>query len=429
MSYSFFYVKQNIRLLKSLQAGDKLIVLKGGQLKKSTSLKESCLSYLQRKKVQECICYSFQVFCHEMKNSLNLNTLCNIYKRTIMHANDALSAIKRHPIYFVVESEIEAMIKEYYKASLMQEEVIRSMTIAVAKQEDTFLVLDAKEALLSGKIPKKPSMGVSGSYIMYGIKRAIAGIFKPFDEEISGPNNPLKVSYRGSLGKRTSCYHTIVGCGIHREVAASLVDNMLFLHLVPKTCYAEFSHKCFFESGEGRYLKKPKTKMGSFQEYQAGYKHVLEISKRGLEGIPVDQLHRLMILDCIIGNMDRNQGNLLTNGRALVAIDHALSFPSEHPENVHSPLIELPQLQVPFFSSLKEKILTIDVESLACYLKRHCFFDYRELERMKERIALLQEGARLGALPAKIMKLSVKEHLDRLKNRSSDLQSTARALY
>lgn len=400
------FVKKNLLLLKNLKNEDVLKVASTGELIKCEGFFEKLFYQWRNQRVIDVIRRTFITFCHEIKNPLDREELFRTYSKTLFYAHETIKNLQ-HTKYAKLNDRLLKIVKEYESTSLLQEKILESIDKAIAKtsQEKEPFLKDALEGLKLGKEPKSPKIGASGVYLMHGARRYITGVFKPFDEEISGPNNPVSKHYRGTFGKRSSHYKSLVGTGVLREVAAYLVDRFVGLRLVPRTCFAEFSHPIFYESTEGLYIKEnSKCKKGSLQEYKAGFHHVVEICKQGMEGIPIDELHRLAILDVIIGNQDRNKANLLTNGRNLVAIDHALSFGQATKYFKSEHLMKLAQMSAPFSESLKRKILKIDVEKLTKLLKKRCFLEHRELLQMQERIAMLKQGAKEGQTVHHILK-------------------------
>lgn len=425
----FAHVKPNILLLQRLSSHDVLRMQPGGKLERIEGKKDKFIFSLfnllmfgkKQAKVRRCIISTFFIFCHEMKNPTEKKLLDVISSKTQMHSEKVIEKIHLHKMYSDLEWRLKRMLDGYKRATLLQKQVMDDVFRVVAKRmkNPPFILEDALKAVESGKSPKKPKMGASGSYLMYGMKRYVAGVFKPFDEEIGGPNNPFKRSYRGEIASRIAGYKTMVGRGVFREVAAYIVSHCLGLNIVPMTCFAEFSHEFFYNTNEGFFLQKVKTKRGSFQEYKAGFKHVYELSKKALEEIPLDQFHRIFILDVIIGNMDRNLANLLTNGSVVVAIDHALSFGAEHGKLTITQFKEIPQFNIPLRESLQEKVLNFSVEALAGKLKKECLIDEASLRRMKERATLLKEFVERKQTVLNIIDLLTIDNLNKLRKSSS----------
>ena len=197
-------------------------------------------------------------------------------------------------------------IQVFGRNSLLQAEVVRRMKEAVKKQKPNALLIEAQAALKEGVSPVLATKGVSGAYWMRGADRRIVGLFKPFDEEMRAPNNPMGAEYQGSLGLRRIRIGCRVGESPHHEVGAFVVDEFFGFGIVPKTYYAEFTHRVFYLAREDRSRKANKTKYGSFQEFVEGFVSLEKLTRKEVASIPLDEFQLLVVLDVIIGNTDRN---------------------------------------------------------------------------------------------------------------------------
>lgn len=426
---------KNILLLSKLTKEQFLTSDSHGRLKiltehserKKCVIKNLCLFGSIEKRTLQVIEWTFLAFCHEARNPLDLSALRLVRSKTLKNAESALEKISH--LEEPVIKRIKSIIAQYQCASLFQERLLARVACSVrkaSKKSRAWVDEDLDHEL--EKNPLVPRSGCSGSYIIKGKKRALSGIFKPFDEEIGGPNNPTKTTYRGVFGKRIAPYGICSGEGIHREVAASIVDKTLKLGIVPETFYMEFSHTCFYESTQGKYLQSKKKKQGSFQEYIIGYKQAHTLRKSEIAKIPGDQFHRFILLDIVIGNLDRNVGNVLTNGKKIRAIDHALSFSNKHIPGRMRYWTAWPQMQLPFFPWLQECINQFPVELLCARLKKRCFIDPVCLQRMRERIALLQAASRRGLSVKKIVQLMSENNLLQLEDRNYTLNDIAEGI-
>lgn len=369
----------------------------------------------------------FHTFCHPLKNPLCEPYLKLVYEKTKDFAYRALEALETL-IDLEEKKVLVAVIHNYEKITLAQLRILRLMKKA-AKRKQSALVYEAKKALEQGKNPIRPSHGASGSYYMPGTNLTITGVFKPFDEEIGAPNNPRKIGLRGAIGKRAGHFQTRVGEGILREIAAYEIDKALSLSLVPYTTCVSFSHAHFFDNGEGHHLQTVKKKIGSFQEFRAGFFHIYEISQKALEGITLDQLQRVVILDILLGNQDRNASNLLTNGKELVAIDHGFSL---SPALIQTALLkdfrDLPQMQLPFLPFIQAKITHLNLDKLLWKLKKRAFIDESSLERFQERLALLKAAMKEGVSVNEILRLMHPKFLVYLLGYQATLEQRASSL-
>jgi hypothetical protein len=74
---------------------------------------------------------------------------------------------------------------------------------------------------------------------------------------------------------------------------------------------------------------------------------------------------------------------------------------------------------------MRALILSLDADALAQKLHRECFLSLESMQRMRERIALVQEAARAGALPAQVGELMQAKWLNPLRNYHALLQEKA----
>ena len=237
-----------------------------------------------------------------------------------------------------------------------------------------------------GLAPVLTEEGTSGSY---ALKEALAGeiarpvaFWKPFDEEPFAPNNPRGM--QAPLGSETCRPGVKSGESSLREVLAYLLDHDGFAG-VPPTALVEVSHPILkmsplsddqVKSQEFRnlisgllsfkrqrknsnrqlksspdsspksafsYRSSPSTsdgdlpdpvvetyasKLGSFQVFVPNEGPIENFSP---SLFPVDEIHKIAVLDLRILNLDRNACNILVQrdhaSFRLVPIDHGLSIP------------------------------------------------------------------------------------------------------
>lgn len=210
--------------------------------------------------------------------------------------------------------------------------------------------LRAQEALRQGIHPVLIPVGSSGSYFVRDENLENIAVFKPSDEEPFAEMNPKWPKFF----QRILCFCCfgraclIPNNGYLSETGASIVDDLLQLHIVPKTRVVKMASPSFYYSRCcGRYEIKPKE--GSFQLFVKGYESAQAVFSRWdydpsllseAEEERFKYLFQKMIaLDYIIRNTDRHMDNLLIRhvpGKVieLAAIDNGLAFPVKHPECV-----------------------------------------------------------------------------------------------
>ncbi|KRX98740.1 Phosphatidylinositol 4-kinase type 2-beta [Trichinella pseudospiralis] len=221
------------------------------------------------------------------------------------------------------------------------------------------MLQQAEEAIEAGVYPKRIAQGSSGSYFVRNVKGEIIGVFKPKNEEPYGHLNPKWLKWM----QRVCCPCCFgrsclpLNQGYLSEAAASLVDEKLQLHVVPKTKVVRLAAPTFNYSridhakaqtkqhimekypNIGRHFHRlglPR-KIGSLQTFVSGYKDanywLAHFEQEPLsEAAKVQfqrQFERLVILDYIIRNTDRGSDNWLikyvhedqVNGEQMVDVE------------------------------------------------------------------------------------------------------------
>ncbi|CAJ0577086.1 unnamed protein product, partial [Mesorhabditis spiculigera] len=210
----------------------------------------------------------------------------------------------------------------------------------------------AQEAIRKGHHPILIPEGTSGSYFVQDTTGRYLAVFKPKDEEPFAPLNPKWPKFF----QRMLCFCCfgraclIPNNAYLSEAAASLVDERLNLHVVPKTrvvklASSSFFYKRTFGFGTGSVEHWPKE--GSYQLFMHGYEPASTVLARwdydpnllseGEEKEFKRQFQRLCVLDYVIRNTDRHRENWLIKhipGKEIriAAIDNGLAFPVKHPE-------------------------------------------------------------------------------------------------
>ncbi len=160
---------------------------------------------------------------------------------------------------------------------------------------ETFRVAKkAQQGLVAGKRPILAEGCLSGSYILRAPSRRLCAVFKPTDEEPSGPHNPwdqLRAPVKGSIA---------AGGGAVRECIAWLLDKENRAS-VPPTCMATAISPFF--NGEH-------PKHGSLQVYM---RHECSAEDVGPSLFPLHDVQEIAILDIRLLNQDRHSGNVLVS--------------------------------------------------------------------------------------------------------------------
>ncbi|CAF1178251.1 unnamed protein product [Adineta steineri] len=300
------------------------------------------------------------------------------------------------------------------------------------------VIKQAERAIEGSILPVRIAAGSSGSYFVRNLEGKTIGVFKPKDEEPYGRFNPKWTKW---LHKTLCpcCFGR--GClipnqGYLSEAGASIIDTKLRLNIVPKTRAVRLAADSFNypayqrhlitakrEINEsvgrrmhGRRVFQPKglpPKIGSFQLFVENYVDAdVFLKQLDHDSLPEDvtkqfqrQFEKLVVLDYIIRNTDRNNGNWLvkyevkTNSERdmtkndgsgdegdhlnnavttsttdeatstrpavdirIAAIDNGLAFPFKHPDEWRTYPFHwawLPQAKTPFSEEIKSLVIPL----------------------------------------------------------------------
>lgn len=194
------------------------------------------------------------------------------------------------------------------------------------------MVDETFEGLNSGNHPIRSMEGTGGAYFMLNSSgEKYASVFKPIDEEPMAVNNPrgLPLSLDGEGLKKG----TRVGEGAFREVAAYLLDHpkggrrMLYgdgkgFAGVPPTFIVKCFHRGFNNPGDVM------VKIGSLQKFMENNGSCEDM---GPGAFPIEEVHKISVLDIRLANADRHAGNILLSKEGgqtlLIPIDHGYCLP------------------------------------------------------------------------------------------------------
>lgn len=278
--------------------------------------------------------------------------------------------------------------------------------------------LEARLALRAGLQPYVLNKTMSGTYIMQNRFQEPWGIFKPGVQEVGASKNP---DWETWLTLRAEEWGIESGTGYLRECIAYRLDKG-FAN-VPLTAITHFAHAnldtSFIRIGVPDLV-------GSFQLFKhdcialghaLGSYEVVEgappkhkatlwqkvatiawrcIFKLGFPHVPVDQIHRMGILDIRLLNCDRHRGNCLIDKNSnLYPIDHGLILPG-NANCLRFDWKDLIQAHIPFSNKELKYIANIDSEQdaeiiMACGIKSS-----ESIERMKLSTKLLKACALKG---------------------------------
>ncbi|KAJ3692291.1 hypothetical protein LUZ60_012641 [Juncus effusus] len=301
------------------------------------------------------------------------------------------------------------------------------------------MIRSVDAGLKNGFGPVMTSEGSGGAYFMHDESgRNYAAVFKPLDEEPMAENNPrgLPFSTDGEGLKRG----TRVGQGAFREVAAFLLDHpidklgfgakKLGLGLEKLGLGEEKSglgEKSGF--GEGKlglglgFAGVPATvlvrcwhrnewKVGSLQKF---VKNNGSSEEMGPRVFPVEEVHKIAVLDVRLANADRHAGNVLVRKDGerigLVPIDHGYCLP-ENFEDCTFEWLYWPQAKEPFNEQTIDYIKTLDAEKDISLLKHHGWeLPFKCQRVLRITTMLLKKGAERNLTPFEIGRILCRENL------------------
>ncbi|ESQ39293.1 hypothetical protein EUTSA_v10001379mg [Eutrema salsugineum] len=281
------------------------------------------------------------------------------------------------------------------------------------------MIHSASDGLRNGNPPVRSREGTGGAYFMQGSSgNKFVGVFKPIDEEPMAENNPqgLPLSPTGEGLKKG----TKVGEGALREVAAYLLDHpksgrrSMFgeergFAGVPPTSMIECLHPAF------NHRNGIKTKIGSLQMFTENNGSCEDM---GPTSFPVEEVHKISVLDIRLANADRHGGNILMskdeNGKiVLVPIDHGYCLPESF-EDCTFEWLYWPQARKPYSPETLDYIRSLDAEEDIELLKFHGWKMPLETARtLRISTMLLKKGVERGLTAFEIGNIMCRETLSK----------------
>lgn len=279
------------------------------------------------------------------------------------------------------------------------------------------------EGLAQGKQPMRSSEGTGGAYFMQeATGNKYIAVFKPTDEEPLAVNNPqgLPPSLNGEGLKRG----TRVGEGAWREAAAYILDHPYDgshslsengFAGVPPTMMVHCLHKGF-NHPNGFDCSSENAKTGSLQMFRKNHGSCEDMGPRDF---PVDEVHKISVLDMRVANADRHAGNILhykdpeTERIALIPIDHGYCLP-ENFEDCTFEWLYWPQAKQPFSQKTLDYINSLDAEQDIAILKFYGLDLSPECARtLRVSTMLLKKGAERGLMAYAIGNMMCRENLNK----------------
>jgi len=268
--------------------------------------------------------------------------------------------------------------------------------------------------------PELCEEGVNGTYFLKDKNGKKIAVFKPQDEEGISENNPkrnqgeLKSSSDSDSDDKltSSSSNSLPNKGILpgeaalREVAACLLDREHF-YGVPRTQLVKIYHPndelmgtniTVANSNNNNITNnnnintlQPFCKIGSLQEFidNDGCSE-----DYGFRSFPVNEVHKIGILDIQMLNVDRHSGNILIKkmkkgSLQLIPIDQGFSL-SDNLECNWFEWMNWPQSKIPFDDDVKAYISRIDIDRDALMLQKELNIRPKCIKTMKITTTLLK---------------------------------------
>ncbi|KAJ4956391.1 hypothetical protein NE237_013174 [Protea cynaroides] len=279
------------------------------------------------------------------------------------------------------------------------------------------------DGLESGNRPIRSSEGSGGAYFMEDSSgHKFVAVFKPIDEEPMAVNNPrgLPLSSDGEGLKRG----TRVGEGALREVATYILDHprsgrRSFAREekgfagVPPTAMVRCLHEAF-NHPDGYQFSAKNVKIGSLQMFMKNTGSCEDIGPRAF---PVEEVHKISVLDMRLANADRHAGNILVGKEGdrtvLIPIDHGYCLP-ENFEDCTFDWLYWPQAREPFSPETIDYIRSLDAEEDIALLKFYGWNLSHECARvLRVSTMLLKKGAERGLTPFAIGSIMCRETVNK----------------
>ncbi|XP_052187693.1 phosphatidylinositol 4-kinase gamma 4-like [Diospyros lotus] len=326
-----------------------------------------------------------------------------------------------HDEFGMISSKLEVIAVKPLKNDFLLEPLIVNSVIElplVLKR----LISSTFDGLERGNQPVRSSEGSGGAYFMQdSFGQDYISVFKPIDEEPMAVNNPqgLPMSINGEGLKKG----TRVGEGAVREVAAYILDHPrsgprtsnndgIGFAGVPPTVMVKCLHQGFNYPHGYEYASK-NIKIGSLQMFM---KNCGSCEDMGPRYFPVNEVHKISVLDIRLANTDRHAGNILVQRDdedhiVLIPIDHGYCLP-ENFEDCTFEWLYWPQAQQPYASDTMEYIKSLNAEEDIELLKLYGWLLPLECARnLRISTMLLKKGVERGLTPFAIGSIMCRETL------------------
>ncbi|XP_047319338.1 phosphatidylinositol 4-kinase gamma 4-like [Impatiens glandulifera] len=309
-------------------------------------------------------------------------------------------------------------VEKHFELSIVApQEIFLEPVIGNPKIELPFIISEMIDSTIrgleKGKYPIKSAEGTGGAYFMpgdddddeLGLGKQYVSVFKPTDEEPLAVNNPrsLPPSVNGEGLKKGNR----VGEGALKEVAAYILDHSSFSG-VPPTTMVKCLHRGF------NHPDGIKVKIGSLQMFIENHGSCEDM---GPGAFPVEEVHKISVLDIRLANADRHAGNILVkkdkDGRItkLIPIDHGYCLPDSF-EDCTFEWLYWPQAKKPYNQETVEYINSLDAKEDIALLKFQGWdIPIESVRTLRISTMLLKKGVARGFTPYTIGSIMCRDSL------------------
>ncbi|KAJ1690824.1 hypothetical protein LUZ63_014979 [Rhynchospora breviuscula] len=304
--------------------------------------------------------------------------------------------------------ELSAFAQKVNDVQLIERKPLVKPVVVNPEVELDDLVMDmirsADAGLEKGYQPIMTSEGTGGAYFMPDESgHKYIGVFKPMDEEPNAINNPRNFLPPSTNGEGLKC-GTRVGEGALREVAAYLLDH-------PASANSTTGFSGVPPTALVQCQLKEQLKIGSLQMF---VKNQGSCEDMGPRDFPVQEVHKIAVLDIRLANADRHAGNILfckggSGQIVLTPIDHGYCLPENFVDCTFDWLY-WPQARQPFNAETVDYIENLDAEEDIELLRYHGWELSLECARVfRISTMLLKKGVRIGLTPKDIGNIMCRE--------------------
>lgn len=401
--------------LQSQESGDRLMV-RNGQLEKVEGLWNRFYYYFCSSECKQAVKneISWTIRQIEVKNQ-NFVT-------EFLDGELSLNTMRVRDLLF---EKMSRMSDRVFDRAVIREEMAEliypDLQSAKAQIEDREYWVAVEQVRLAQKLGvdfQPISKGSSKSYFgldRFGNRKIV---FKPKNEGVQSVESPKwQTKLKAVMNVVFPFFRSGISIQTDRaylaEVAASVVDKVMGLHVTPLTKIDRFQSDAF---------TNPEISVGSCQVYVEdavtannayGLSEWLTTALQRMqiwwkqrvlpEAIRQSELEKLAILHFVIGNQDGHFSNILVKDEKAFSIDNGCSMGQEHPSSYLSKRNQyfwgyLPQSQKVFSDEAKQIVAKLDLERLFNGLEKieADAFSEEQMQRMGERISVLKGAMEQG---------------------------------